>query len=427
VTGTGGAAPLVGAPPDALARRRLRLAKTRATGLLVLAAAGYVVAVTAGSGGGAWGFVRAGTEAGVVGGLADWFAVTALFRRPLGLPIPHTALVQRKKADLAAKLGEFVTGNFLTAGVVREQLARAQVVPRLGAWLADPAHADRVAREAALAADTALDALDEEHVVEYVLELLRTDAARRSYAPVLGSLLTRALDGAWQRPLVDSLVSRARAWLADNQVALLPHVKGYLEGQGLLADLWSTDKRVQRLLTTAVEVLTAVEQTPEHDLRRRLDDLLRSVAHDLQHDPATAARVDGLVKGLLADPQAHEALRHVVGDALDSVRASLSDEQGTLSTRIAPLVRDLGRRAVTDVDFRARLDRWLTSAVDTVVTRYGSEVTDLIRRQVAGWSDEEVTERLELAVGRDLQFIRINGTAVGSLAGLAIHLVTLAL
>jgi uncharacterized membrane-anchored protein YjiN (DUF445 family) len=404
-----------------VAASRLRRMKLSASALLVLAAGVYVFSLVVN-----WkgiGYLRAGSEAAMVGGLADWFAVTALFRHPLGLRIPHTALVPRKKDELATKLGEFVTGHFLTRAVVVEQVAQAGIVPKAGAWLAEPANADRLAKEVAYNAVAVLDALDDDDVVEYVLELLRRDVARRSYAPVLGRILERALAGGTHEPLVEILARRARVYLRANRETLVPALKDFVEGQGWLGWLVATDSRMRKVLDGLAETLEEVEQDPQHDVRLWLHGLLTSLAAELQTDPATAAKLDELASRFIEDSR--PLLHEVVADAMASVRESLADPEGALQTRISMLIRQVGERAQTDEVFRRRAEVTLEGLVGHVVERYGSELTELIRRQVAAWDATAASRNIELAVGRDLQFIRINGTLVGALAGLAIHTASL--
>ena len=408
---------------DELAASRLRRMKASATALLLMAAALYVVSLSYD----ASGYLRAGSEAAMIGGLADWFAVTALFRRPLGLPIPHTGLVPRKKDDLAAKLGEFVTGHFLTRDAVVEQVRQADVVSRVGRFVGEPEVAERLAREVAFNAGVLLEALDPDAVVASALELLRRDQARRSYAPVLGRVLDRAIQGGTQRPLVDVVVGRSKAYLRAHREELVPQARDFVDDRGWLASLLVSDKRIRGVLDGLADTLEQVERNPNHPVRRWLEGLLRSVAHELQHDRHTAAKLDVLVGQLLEDPQAQAVLHDVVTDAMASVRESLKEDDGSLQHRIAALICSLGTRALEDPSFHDRLERLVEALVGHAVENYGDELTSLIRQQVAKWDATSASERIELAVGRDLQFIRINGTAVGALAGLAIHTVTLAL
>ena len=400
-----------------LSASRLRRMKLTATGLLGLAACLYALAVADDL---SW--LRAGSEAAMVGGLADWFAVTALFKRPLGLPIPHTGIVPRKKDELATKLGEFVTGHFLTREVVIDQLRSADVLTRVGQLLSDPVVAERLARELAFNAGVLLESLDDDLVVEAAFELLRRDQARRSYAPVLGRMLERAIAGGTQRPLVDVLLSRSGAYLRAHREDLLPQARAFVDDRGWLASLLVSDKRIRGVLEGLAETVEEVERDPAHPVRGWLEGLLRSMADELQHDPQTAASLQVLVAQLLDDPQAQAVIREVVTDAIVSVRESLAE--GALQQRVAAMVSSVAQRAVSDAVFRQRVERVLEALVGHAVDNYGDELTSLIRKQVAGWDATSASRRIELAVGRDLQFIRINGTAVGALAGLAIHALT---
>ncbi|HTW19145.1 MAG TPA: DUF445 domain-containing protein [Mycobacteriales bacterium] len=414
-------------PPSAPARARLRRMKLTATGFLVVAALGYAATYLDSSGGsGVIGFVRAAAEAAMVGGLADWFAVTALFRHPLRLPIPHTAIIPENKDDIATKLGQFVTTNFLTPDVLAGHLDEAHLVARIATFLREPASADALAAEAARVLAVALDALDEDAVFDYVLAVARRDAARRSYAPVLGQLLARAVQGDAQRPLVDLLAARAHRYLTLHRVELRPQIKAYLESKSVLAWLFMTDRRVDRLIDFALHELEAIGNDPDHEIRRWLDDLLRSFAGDLENTPAVAARVDIAVRRLFEDERFRVPLRRFVEEATDSLRASLEDAGSGLIPRLSRFIQDVGRRVVEDPELEATIEGWLRRGLVHAVREYGDELTTLIERTVAGWNPDAAARRIELAVGRDLQFIRINGTVVGALAGLAIHAVTVA-
>ncbi len=404
----------------------LRRMKRTATGLLVLAAlvflATFALPDTT-----ATGFLRAAAEAAMVGGVADWFAVTALFRHPLGLRIPHTALIPRKKDELATKLGEFVTGNFLTPDAVVEQVAEARLVRRVAEQLADPDAASVVGRELTTALAAALDAVDERALTDYVLELARRDLGRRSYTPVLGQFLARAVEGRGQRPLVDVCVARLHAYLLQHREQLRPQVKRFVEDQGWLGWLAATDKRVDRLLTVTIAKLAEVQADPQHPLRRWIDGLLESLADDLRYNAETARAVDAQLRALLDDPHLQSLLHALLQDLLTSVRQSLAELDGGLQERITRLVRDAGARIVADADLERRLDERLQQAVRYAVEHYGNTVVSLIQKTVAQWDGRDASARIEAAVGRDLQFIRINGTVVGGLAGVLIHAVSVAL
>jgi uncharacterized membrane-anchored protein YjiN (DUF445 family) len=404
---------------------RLRRMKQTATGFLGAAAAVFVATyfVHPGLAGdaGVIGFVRAGAEAAMVGGLADWFAVTALFRHPLGLPIPHTAIIPENKDDIATKLGTFVTGNFLTPELMTGHLARAQVVPKLGRWLQEPANAAGLAAEVSHAAAVALEELDEDALFAYVLEVARRDINRRSYAPIVGQILGRVVEVDAQRPLVGLLAARSHEYLRTNRETVRPQLKVYLEEKNILVGWLATDKRLDRLIDFALRELRGIEHDPAHPLRARLDDLLASFAHDLETDPATMMRLDLAWRRLLEDEQFQTPVRRFIEGAADSLRASLADETSGLSARVSQAIQDIGHRIATDREFASRLEAWLHRSVIYAVEEYGDEFTVLIQRTVAEWDASSAARRIEVAVGRDLQFIRINGTVVGAIAGLGIH------
>ena len=404
---------------DPVALRRM---KRTATGLLVVAAAVFL-ATFALPDTTATGYLRAAAEAGMVGGVADWFAVTALFRHPLGLRIPHTALIPRKKDELATKLGEFVTGNFLTPDAVAEQLTETRLVRRVAERLSEPQTATAVGVELAVGVAAALDAVDERVLTDYVLELARRDLARRSYTPLLGQFLARAVEGQGQRPLVDVCVTKARQHLVRNRAVLHPQLKAFIEDQGLLGWIVATDRRVDRLLDVAVDRLGEVERDPGHPVRRWFDGLLASLADDLRYNADTARRVDARLVALVEDPHLQALLHAFVTDAVASVRTSLGELDGGLQARITALVRGAGERVVADEELERRLDARLQTAVRYAVENYGDTVVGLIQRTVSRWEARDASSRIEAAVGRDLQFIRINGTVVGALAGLLIHAV----
>lgn len=407
--------------PDPAGLRRM---KRTATGLL-LAAAGLFLLTFALPDTAVVGFVRAAAEAGMVGGVADWFAVTALFRHPLGLRIPHTALIPRQKDQLATKLGEFVTGNFLTADAVAAQLTENRLVRRLAERLATPEAAAIVGKELAIGIASALASLDERGVTDWVLDLTRRDLGRRSYTPVLGHFLARAVEGGTQRPLVDVGVTRLRIYLTENREQVLPIARGFLEGK--VVGWFISDKRINAWITDAIDTLTDVEADPEHDLRRWLDGLLASFADDLRYNTETARSIDGQLRVLLEDPHLQALLHTVLQDVLASVGESLAETGGGLQPRLSALVQGMARRVVVESALESRLETALQRGVRYVVENYGSTVVLLIQRTVAGWDPADASAKIEAAVGRDLQFIRINGTVVGALAGVLIHAVAVLL
>jgi uncharacterized membrane-anchored protein YjiN (DUF445 family) len=406
--------------------RDLRRMKAGAAGLLAVAAGVFVATFALPDS--TWvGYVRAAAEAGMVGGLADWFAVTALFRRPLGLPIPHTALIPTRKDALASQLGDFVTEHFLTADNVVERLREAHLVPRLGAQLAEAGFAERLSRETAVAVAAALDAVREDDITVLALDLARRDAARRSYAPVAGRLLQDVTAGGAHRPLLDVVLPYLRLSLVTNRTLIKHQLKHFGETYGVLGWVLATDRRAGKLIDKTVSFMHEIERDPRHGMRTVLDDWLHKVAHDLQHDAALAAQVDRMAQQVLDDPATADWLAGVVAETLQAAREQLQDPAGPLTQRLSEALVRLGTRAVDDPAFQAQLEHWLEDAVLWAVQHYAAEFTSLVRHTIDRWDGPSTARRVELMAGRDLQFIRINGTVVGALAGVGIHAVAVTL
>ncbi|MEU3397749.1 DUF445 domain-containing protein [Streptomyces filamentosus] len=403
--------------------RGVRRMKALATALLAFVAVVYALATWAeNSGAGAWaGYVAAAAEAGMVGALADWFAVTALFRHPLGLPIPHTAIIPTKKDQLGASLGSFVGENFLSADVVRGRLRALGVAGRLGTWLAEPAHADRVTEEAATALRGALTVLRDADVQAVVGEAITRRAEAAEIAPGVGKTLERMVaDGAHNRA-VDLVCVRAHDWLVTHGDSVMDAVQGGAPG-------WTprfVDRKVgERVYKELLRFVTEMRDMPTHPARGAIDRFLTDYAADLQSDTETRARVERLKSDLLARPEVQDVIASAWGSVRALIIAAAKDDQSQLRLRARASLISLGKRLATDPRLQAKVDGWLESAVTYVVTTYRTEITSLITDTVAGWDATQTSRKIEANIGRDLQFIRINGTVVGALAGLAIYTIS---
>jgi uncharacterized membrane-anchored protein YjiN (DUF445 family) len=414
--------PLPLSAADRYRRTRLRRAKSAATALLLLAAAVFLAVRPAAQAGHTWaGYLLAASEAAMVGGLADWFAVTALFRRPLGLPIPHTAIIPSRKDALGASLGDFVGENFLSPAVVRRRLAQADVVGRVGGWLARPANAERVTAELANLLKGALEVLRDEDVLAVAEGAVRTRLREADVAPTLGRLLEQVVADGAHHPLVDVVANRTAQWLRDNPDAVMSVIQAQ-------APEWSpafVDRALsRRIYTELVRISSATAADPDHALRRTLDGYLARLAQDLQHDPGTDERLRALTARIADHPATRDAVATMVAGVRTAVVALIDEPDGELRRKGAEAVRDVGGRLVTDSALRAKVDGWLGAVVEHVVTNYRDEITRTITDTVDRWDGQEASRRIELAAGRDLQFIRVNGTVVGALAGVAIYAVS---
>lgn len=403
---------------DADRLRALRRMQAVALGLLLLAALVYVLTFERD---GFLGYVNAGAEASMVGAVADWFAVTAIFRRPLGLPIPHTALIPQRKDALGASLEQFVTENFLTADVARGRVLAAEPALRVGRWLAVPANADRVVREVAPALGRGLRALDEDEVRAFVEQALLPRLASEDLAPVAGHLLEGVVEDGAHRALVDLLVREAHDWLVDNEAAVQRIVR---DRAPWWSPSWLDDRVVDKVHDEAVRWVRDVRDHPNHRVRLALDSLLTQLARDLQHDEATRERAEALKVRVLSNPGTADAATAVAESVRSAVVESLLSPGGPLHERAAAALGDVGRRLVDDADLRTRVDGRVADAVVFAVETYGAELASAISHTVQQWDGQDAARRIELHVGRDLQFVRINGTVVGGLVGVTIHAVS---
>ncbi|WP_442480949.1 DUF445 domain-containing protein [Streptomyces kroppenstedtii] len=413
-------------PADEEKFRGVRRMKLTATGLLLFVALVYVLAKWAGnSGAGAWtGYVAAAAEAGMVGALADWFAVTALFRRPMGLPIPHTAIIPTKKDQLGVSLGEFVGENFLSQDVVRQRLHAVGIGSRLGTWLARPEHADRVTDELATALRGALAVLRDSDVQAVVGEAINRRADAQEIAPGIGKTLEKVVADGGHRRVVDLICVRAHDWLVLHNDQVMDAVQGGAPG-------WTprfVDKRVgERVYKELLRFVTEMRDMPAHPARGALDRFLTDFASDLQSDTDTRARVENLKREVLGRGEVQDLIASTWSSVRRMIVSAAEDERSELRLRVRASLLSLGTRMATDARLQSKVDGWVEGAAVYVVTTYRDEITSLITETVAGWDAEHTSRKIEAHIGRDLQFIRINGTVVGSLAGLLIYAVSRAL
>jgi len=400
-------------------RRRLRRMKTLALGLLVLAAVVY--GLTLGDDG-FLGFVNAGAEASMVGAMADWFAVTALFRHPLGVPIPHTALVPKRKDYFAQSLEDFFAENFLQEQVIRERLAAADVVRRLGSWLADPANARRVVAEGSALATIGLRRIRDEDIAAMVQDVVVPRFLEEPVSPVAGSLLAEIVADDAHHGLVDLALEELHRWLEQNEDT-------FTEVLGERAPWWApprlNDAVTGRLHREAMRWVAEIRDDPQHQARGAFDSMLRQLAHDLLHDPETQARAEALKERVLDHPQVVATGISLWAAFRRALVQALADPEGPLRERAVAELTALGEQAAEDPALRGRLEAWASDLAVFAVDRYGDELTAVITHTISRWDGREAARKIELHVGRDLQFIRINGTVVGGLVGVVIHAASL--
>jgi uncharacterized membrane-anchored protein YjiN (DUF445 family) len=409
-------------PPAALVRMRLI-----AGGLLVAMAALFVASRSLAPVSPAWGFVRAFAEAAMVGGLADWFAVTALFRHPLGLPIPHTAIIPTEKDRIGDELARFLLENFLVTKAIHRQMRRLDIAGAAARWLTDPAEGagGRFRAGASRLVAQVLEALDPARLGGMLKTAIGTRIGETEVSPILGQLLAAAMAENRHKPLLDQAIRWAARALAANE-ALVRRIVS--ERAGSLLRWTGLDDTVSDKLIGGLEKLLAdMADDPDHPLRQTAEEGLDRFAWDLRHDPAVRARVEAMKEELLANPAMQRWLDGLWEQARGMLLAIARDPERAMAGRLGELLRQLGTTLATDRRLARTINRFARRAVVAVAIDYGANIVRLVSETVRGWDAATITRRLENAVGKDLQFIRINGTLVGGLVGVLIHAADLAL
>jgi uncharacterized membrane-anchored protein YjiN (DUF445 family) len=417
-------APTVRPPPavnptrEAIRRQRLRTMRRRATGMLVGVTLVFLVIVLSGSDATWVLYLRAAVEASMVGALADWFAVTALFRHPLGVPIPHTAVIPERKETFGETLGEFVQSSFLTPDVLAERVRTARVVDRIGAWLSSPANADRLSRHLADTAVTVADVLREDEVQRAIEDAIRHRVEATPLAPVAGRALALLTEGGRHQQLLDASLHAIDRFLDENQDSL--RARFAAEAPWWLPE--SLEERLfVRLIDGARRLAHDVASNPNHELRRQADARIKQLVDDLQTSDEMLARGEEIKAELLAHPELRTWAATVWRDVKSGLRAQADDPGSELRRRLTDAVCAFGQRLRDDPGLAERTEKAIETGVRYVAEQFDEEVAAMVSNTIARWDGRETSDRLELLLGPDLQFIRINGTVVGGLAGLIIY------
>lgn len=354
----------------------------------------------------------------MVGGLADWFAVTALFRYPMGIPIPHTAIIKEKKDQVGHALSTFVGENFLNATLITRKLSEAHIPQRAASWILDGGGADKVGAEAGRLLDLVVNGIDADEAEQ----VLRTLVVDRASEPAWGPPLGRALE---------QLIAEGRTAKAENTVIIWLDEKVRANGDTIahLIDertpSWAPKfvrEMVGDKIRRELEAFTAeVRSDPDHEARHSLRRFLNELAQDLQHDPETITRIEGFKQDILTS----ETVQRLPATVWETVRSTVTemarDPDSLLHRKIVEWVSAFAARVRDEPELRADLEKRIVGAASYLADNYAGSVTAIIGETVERWDAQEASERIELMVGKDLQFIRVNGTVVGALAGLAIY------
>ena len=414
-----------GPDPETEAARRADLKKHKAiaTGLLIFATVVYVFMRWLEFQGdpGKWvGFVRAASEASMVGALADWFAVTALFRHPLRIPIPHTAIIKRKKDQVGHALSEFVGENFLNAALIADKLQKAHIPARAARWVVDGGD-QQVSRQAGKLTDLVINGIDPEEAEQVLASLVIDKASEPQWGPPLGRGLQQLVDEGRTEPAVDAVVvwMDEKARTSENFVVTLID-----ERMPRWAPRFVRELAGDRVYRELVAFTADVRHNPDHEARHQIRNFIAQLAQDLQHDPVMIERVESFKQDIMTS----RVVQAMPGKLWESVRVNLStmarDENSLLRRKVAEWSRAYAQRVLDEPELAAQLEDRLVRGASYLAENYAGEVTSIIGETVERWDADEAADKIELMVGKDLQFIRVNGTIVGGLAGLAIYSLT---
>lgn len=398
---------------------RARAMRRSATGMLVLMAAVFIVAHGFEDRHTAWGFVAAFAEAAMVGGLADWFAVTALFRHPLGIPIPHTAIVPRNKDRIGEQLAIFLKDNFLTASVVARRMRRFDVAGAAGRFLAEPPGEGRMREGASKLIAMILQSLDDERLGSTVKASIATRLRELEISPLVGQALDVAIRENRHIPIIDGLVRWSANILDANEEIVRAMV--YERANNFMRWLAIDDRLSDALINGLRKLLVQMEGDPHHPLRDKANEGLVALAFDLQHDAKTRERVEQVKHDIVDNPAVTDWLDGMWQYTREALLRAVRDPDRALEGRFGEALRALGRTLQEDPELKRAINAFARRTTVGTVATYGDSIVRLVSDTVQGWDAQTITDRLENAVGRDLQYIRINGTLVGGLVGLVIH------
>ncbi|MDN5741228.1 DUF445 domain-containing protein [Corynebacterium casei] len=409
---------------EAQRRRTLRNHKAFVTALLIVAAVIFLACSwwqNQEGGAPTWvGYVRAAAEAGMIGGLADWFAVTALFRHPLGIPIPHTALIRKKKDSVGEALSGFVGENFLNAELITDKVSQANIPEKLGAWLSQSENAGKVSREAGRLTANAVRAMDPKDAEMLIQSQLIDKLGEPQWGPPLGKLLEGLIEDGKVEPVVNELIDwghKKVLTMEDSVVTLID------ERMPTWAPRFARSMVGERVYKELVDWVTDVKNDDDHEARHAIRRGLRNFASDLQTDPELIGRVESLKSDIMGSTPVQGAAEAIWAKAAEAIITQAETSDSMLREKIIELCVKWGTNIQEDPHLRESLDNRIQGAARFLADNYAPEVTNIISETIERWDADEASDKIELMVGKDLQFIRLNGTLVGALAGLVIYAV----
>lgn len=406
------------ADEDIAKQAELTRMKGIATALLVISFIIFLIA-TVYEGAAVWvGYVQAAAEAAMVGAIADWFAVTALFRHPLGLKIPHTAIIPQRKDFIGERLGRFVKNNFLSRVVISDKIRSLNVTQNVAVWLLKPENSAQIAHQVAVALATVVQVIKDEDVQDLIEDSLIARLETLPIAPLLGNVLSLITSGGRERELVQGTVLLGSRVLEDNKSAIMAKISEetpWWLPRGVDQSIY------QKLVTSLENTMQAVKDDPEHPLYDHFNDMIHNFVEDLKNSPDIAAKEAAWKTELLSEPVVKDFAASLWLDMKQGITALGEGPQPDIRDSIQQGLTRFGETLQSDPSLQEKMNRWIENSAIYLIEQYGHEVEHLIANTIHNWDAEATSHKIELQVGKDLQYIRINGTLVGGLVGLIIH------
>lgn len=408
-------------PGDAERAADLRRVKALATLVLASTLLLFIVAKWLLSVHPVFGFIAAFAEAATIGGLADWYAVVALFKRPLGLPIPHTAIIQSNQARIADKLGEFIQVHFLEAGPVEAKLNEIDFGSFVADWLRDRKRSDDLARFALRLLPEALSATESSGLMTFIIRRMSSQLQAIDLAPLAAGTLRGFVAEGRHQILFDDLLRVMHETLNQKETMAMIREKVRAELPTLLK-LYRADKfLVNKIVSSATAFFNEVRSDPKHPFRSEFDRMVLSFVDRLGTDQAYIDRIDGLKRDLLARPELADVARTVWANTRAFIERSASGETQVLQHHLAGMCVAAGEALAGDAELRGEINKGLVTVLRSFVADQKSGVSTFISDQVKAWDMAQLISLIEINIGRDLQYIRFNGSLIGGLAGLTLY------
>ncbi len=402
---------------------QLRQARALATGLLVAMAALFVVARLLQPQYAYLSFVAAFAEAAMVGGLADWFAVTALFRAPLGLPIPHTAIIPRNKDRIGDSLSDFLEHNFITQEIIREELRAIDFAGAAATWLGQPENSRAIARQAVRSIPTLLRVIEDDDVRQFMQNRIGTALANMKFAPLAGELLSVLVDSRHHHALFNRLIDFASHALHNNK----PYIRWKIHENSPRWLPKAVDDRFYERLLDAVQSTLDEMRDEDSEWRARFQHAIDELIEQLRISPEYEEKVDAVLRDVLGHPLVRDYAVTLWHDVKQRLEADAASPDSQMAAKLDGAFRAFGNELLHDATVQAKLNQWIRIFATEAIVARRETIADLVARVIRKWDANTMSRKLELHVGKDLQYIRINGTLVGGLVGLLLHAISLAL